>query len=86
MLKTFSGKPNRDVYVITKSPLEQYSKSKIKTKEIGEYIKPLNEYGNAIIVFEDILGSSNSRYLDQFFIRGKHISLEISYLTQSFLI
>ena len=55
--------------MITKSHPEQYSYSKIKTKE---KIKPLNEYENAIIVFDDILGSSNSKYRDQFFMRGRH--------------
>ena len=35
-------------------------------------MKSLTEYENAIIVFDDVLGSSNSRYIDQFFIRGRH--------------
>ena len=56
-----------DTYTITKSPPEQYSNSKIKIKEIVEEIKPLNEYENTIIVFDDILGSTNSRDIDQFF-------------------
>ena len=30
--------PNRDIYIITKSLLEQYSSSKNKIKEIGEEI------------------------------------------------
>ena len=76
--------PNRDIHTITKSPPEQYSNSKIKVKEIGKEIKPLNEYENAIIVFDDILGSSNSRYKDQFFIRGRHNNLDIYYLSQSY--
>ena len=46
--------PLRDVYLITKSPPEQYSNSKIKVKEIGHEVKPLSEYENAIIVFDDI--------------------------------
>ena len=52
----------------TQSPLEQYSTSKIKINEKGEAIKPLNEQKNAIIVFDDVLGSSKSSYLHQFFI------------------
>ena len=61
MLKTLSRIPDRDIYIITKSPPEQNPNSKIKIKEIGDEIKPLNEYENGIIVFEDILSSSNSR-------------------------
>ena len=82
MLKLLSRMPDRDVYIITKSPPEQYTNSKIKIKEISDEIKPLNEYENSIIVFDDILGSSNSRFIDQFFIRG-HNNLDI-YLSQSY--
>ena len=84
MLKILSPIPNRDIYIITKSPPEQYSNSKIKIKEISNEIKPLNEYENGIIVFDDILGSSNSRFIDQFFIRGRHNNLDIFYLSQSY--
>ena len=80
MLKIFSRIPDRDIYVVTNSPPDQYSNSKIKIKEIEE-MKPLNEYENAIIVFNDILGSSNSRETDQFFVRGRHNILDI-YLSQ----
>ena len=58
---------DRDIYKITKSLPEQYTKSKIKIKEISDEIKPLNEYENGIIVFDDISGSSKSRIIDQFF-------------------
>ena len=71
MLKTLSRIPKRDTYIITKSPSEQSSNSKIKIKEIGEEIKPLNQYELAIKVFDDILGSSNSKYIDQFVIVGR---------------
>ena len=56
MLKIFSRISDRDIYIITKSPPEQYTNSKIKIKEISDEIKPLNEYENGIIVFDDILG------------------------------
>ena len=84
MLKILSRIPNRDIYIITKSPPEQYTNSKIKIKEISDEIKPVNEYENGIIVFDDILGSSNSRFIDQFFIRGRHNNLDIYYLSQSY--
>ena len=84
MFKTLSRMSDRDIYIITKSPPEEYTDSKIKIKEISDEIKPLNEYENGIIVFGDILGSSNSRFIDQFFIRGRHRNLHIFYLSQSY--
>ena len=75
---------NHHVYKITKSPPEQYSNSKIKIKEIIDEIKPLNEYENAIMVFDDLLGSSTRKYIDQFFVRGRHNNLDIYYLSQSY--
>ena len=84
MLKILSRIPDRDIYIITKSPPEQYTNSKIRIKEISDEIKPLNEYENGIVVFDDILGSSNSRFIDQFFIRGRHNNLDIYYLSQSY--
>ena len=83
MLKILSRMIDRDTYIITKSPPEQYTNSKIKIQEISDEIKPLNEYENGIIVFDDILGSSSSRFIDQFFIRG-HKNLDIYYLSQSY--
>ena len=65
MLKILSRISDRDIYIITKSPPEQNSNSEVKIKEISDEIKPLNEYENGIIVFDDILGSSNSRFIDQ---------------------
>ena len=61
MLKILSRIGDRYIYKTTKSPPEQHSKTKIKIKETGEEIKPLNEYANAIIVSDNILGSSNSK-------------------------
>ena len=84
MLKILSRMIDRDIYIITKSPPKQYTNSKIKIKEITDEIKPLNEYENGVIVFDDILGSSNSRFIDQFFIRGRHSNLDIYYLSQSY--
>ena len=83
MLNILSRIPNRDIYIITKSPPQQYT-TKIKIKEISNEIKPLNEYENSIIVFDDILGSSNSRFIDQFFIRGRYNNLDVYYLSQSY--
>ena len=84
MLKTLSRIPNRDIYIITKSPPNQYANSKIKIKEISDETKPLNEYENGIIVFDDFLGSSISRYIGQFFNTGRHKNLDLYYLPQSY--
>ena len=84
MLKILSRISDRDICIITKSTLEQYTNSKFKIKEINDEHKPLNEYENGIIVFDDILGSSNSGFIDQFFIRGRHNKLDIYYLSQSY--
>ena len=84
MLKILSRISDRDIYIITISPPEQYSNSKVKIKEISDEIKPLNECENGIVVFDDILGSSNSRFIDQFFIRGRHNNLDFYYLSQPY--
>ena len=85
-MKILSGLPDRDIYIITKSPPEQYSGFEIKIKEIGEGIKSLNKSENAIIVFDVISGTSNSNYIDQFSIRVRHNNLDIYYLSQSYFI
>ena len=84
MLKILSRIPDRDIYITTKSSPEQNTNYKIKFKEISDEIKPLNKYENGIVVFDDFLGSSNSRFVDQFFIRGRHNNLDIYYLSQSY--
>ena len=81
MLKTLSRIPDRDIYIITESPPEHYTNSKNKIKEISDEIKLLNEYENGIIVLDDLLGSSNSRFVDQFFVRGRHKISAIFYLS-----
>ena len=76
-LKILSRIIDQDIYIITKLPPEQYSSSKIITKQIGEENKPLNEYKSANIVFDDNLCSSNSKYINQFLIRGRHNNLDL---------
>ena len=85
MLNILSRIPDGDIYIITKSPPEQYSNSQIKIKESGEENKSPNEYESAFTVLDDILGSSNCKYIHQFFNRGKHINLDIYYLAQPYL-
>ena len=77
MFQNLSRISDRDIYIITKSPLEQYSNCKTKIKEKGDEIKPLNEYKNCVIVFDDIWGSTNRNYIDQYYFRGRHNNLDI---------
>ena len=84
MLKILSRIPNRDIYIITESPPEQDSNAKIKIKEISDEIKPLSEYENGIVFFDEILGSPNSSFIDQFFIRGRENNLANYHLSESF--
>ena len=72
MLKIFSRISERGVYIITKSPPELYSTSKIKITEIGKEEKHVREYEKAIKVFADNSGSRNSSYIDQFFKGDRH--------------
>ena len=83
MLKILSRLPDRDIYIITKSPPKEFSNSKVKITKIEE-LKPLNEYEDADIVFDDFLGRSSSKFLDKFCIRGRHNNLDIFYLSQSY--
>ena len=61
LLKILSRRPNRDIYIITKSPPEKYSDSNSRIKGIGEEIKPLKEYENGVIVFDDLLDMLNTK-------------------------
>ena len=86
MLENLSRRPDREIYIITKSPPEQYSNSNIKIKELSDEIQLLNEYKIAIIVIDDISDSSNSKYIHQFFVKGRHNNLGIYYLSQSYFV
>ena len=74
---------DRDVNIITKSPPEHYSKSKIKIKENGEEIKLLDDYVGGGVVSADMLNSKTGSENDQFFTKGRHKKLDVYYLSQS---
>ena len=44
---------------------------------MGDKIKPLNEHGNCVTLFDDLLGSPNSKNQDQFFIIERYHNLDI---------
>ena len=58
----------------------------MKIKEIGGKFTPINESERFIIVFDVTLGASTSKYIDQFFIGGRHNKLDILHLSQSYFI
>ena len=53
-------------------------------KDLNDEIKHLNEYENTLVVSGDTLGSTISRYIDQFFVRGRHIMFYFCYPSQPF--
>ena len=63
MLKLLSLVCDRDIYIITKSLLDEYLDSRIETKEKRDKIKPSSEYGGDVIVSDDIVGSIKSKFI-----------------------
>ena len=83
MFGIHSRATDREILIITNSPPEQFSK--IQIKSLGGEIRYLDAYGNAIIVFDDYLESSNGQYIGQIFIGWRHNNLDICYLSLSYL-
>ena len=68
------------IFIITKS-LNQYPNIKAQTS--GE-IQPLDHYENSTVVFDGMLLSKQESNIDLFFTRGRHSSIDIYYITQSY--
>ena len=68
------------IFIITKS-LNQYPKIKAQT---SDEIQPLNEHGNSVVVFDDMLLSKQESNIDLFFTRGRHNKIDIYYKSQSY--
>ena len=69
------------IFIITKS-LNQYPNIKA---QITDEIQPLENYGNSTVVFDDMLLSKQESNIDLFFfIRGRHIIIDIYYISQSY--
>ena len=66
MLKLPIRTPEQVVYIITKSPPEQYSNSSTKIEKVTDEIEHLNKYENGVGVFDYILASSKGKYIDLF--------------------
>ena len=68
------------IFIITKS-LNQYPNIKAQT---SDEIKPLENYENSIVVFDDMFLSKQESNIDLFFTRGRHNIIEIYYISQSY--
>ena len=67
------------IFIITKS-LNQYPNIKAQS---SDEIEPLENYENSIAVFDDMLLSKQENNIDLFFTRGRHINIDIYYISQS---
>ena len=74
------------MYIITKSPPEQNSISKIDRKQLGRDIKPLNDYLGGFLIFDVVLKSNGAFRNDLFLTRGRQKKEFVFYLSQSFLV
>ena len=68
----------RPIHIITRSP-NQYPNYKTSTD-----IKPINKYKGSVVIFDDMLGASNSSQIDEFFTRGRHENIDVYYISQSY--
>jgi len=79
MLSLLNDRNPEDVYIICKSD-NQYP---LKFHNQSSEILPLEDYGKKMVVFDDMLGSKEAKYIDVFFTRGRHQNLDIYYISQS---
>ena len=68
------------IFLITKS-LNQYPNIKAET---SHEIQPVENYENSTVVFDDMLLSKQESNIDLFFTRGRHINIDIDYISQSY--
>ena len=68
------------IFIITKS-LNQYPQIKAQT---SDEIQPLEHYKNSTAVFDDMLLSKQESNIDLFFTRGRHIIIDIYFISQSY--
>ena len=79
MLKVLEKISNkRPIHIITRSP-NQYANYKTSNE-----IKPINKYKGSVVIFDDMLGARNSSQIDEFFTRGRHENLDVSYISQRY--
>ena len=66
--------------IITKS-INQYPNINAQT---SDEIQPIENYGNSIVVFVDLLLSKQESKKDLFFTRGRHNIIDIHYTSQGY--
>ena len=78
MLKVLEKIGNKGpIQIITRSS-NQDSNSKTSKKT-----KPIDKYNGSVVIIDDMLGARNSSQIDDFYTRGRHENLEVSYTSQS---
>ena len=79
MLKVLEKIGNQSpIDIITRSP-NQYPNYKTSAE-----IKLINKYKRSIVIFDEMLGATNSSQIDEFFTRGRHEDLDVYYISQSY--
>ena len=68
----------RPIPIITRSP-NQYPNYKTSNE-----IKPIRKYKGSVVVFHDMLGARNSSQINEFFTRGRHEDLNVSYISRTY--
>ena len=77
MLKILEKK--KPIHIVTRSPNQ---KPNYKT---SNEIKPkAMQYKGSIVIFDDMLGAQNSSQIDEFYTRGRHENLNVSYISHSY--
>ena len=71
-------KKQEPIFIITKS-INQYPNIKAQT---SVEVQPLENYENSIVVFDDMLLSTQENNIDLFFNRGRHNNNDIYYISQ----
>ena len=82
----------KQIHIITRSP-EQYSKAGFAYTNTNTELcisveedledRTIQDFQNCCVVFDDML-DSNQKLIDPFFTRGRHIDLDVYFLSQSY--
>ena len=68
----------RTILIITRSS-NQYPSYKTSSD-----IKPIDNHKGSVVIFDEMLGARNSSQIEEFFTRGRHESLGVYYISQSY--
>ena len=66
------------IHIITRSPNQN------PNYKTSNEIKPINKYKGSVVIFDDMLGSKNGSQIDEFLTRGRHVDLDVYYISQSY--